>query len=204
MQYAEVRCSPARQQAPAMTDIYKLNIKCDSIYDFKFYAEKIIGEMQIDKYDTKSEILRKFLEHNREVYINNWNSYVSLVNKVRNKNSKFYLTHGDIAKNLMLDTNKQVFIVDWDRIYLGPIELDLYGFIDKNTNIKKLEDTAKNAGLDWEFDKDYHNYFTLNGLYYNLRNLLNIELHHGSDQITTDSLIGHQQYIDKICSKLII
>jgi hypothetical protein len=68
-----------------MADIYKLNIKCDSIYDFKFYAEKIIGEMQIDKYDTKSEILRKFLEHNREVYINNWNSYVSLVNKVRIK-----------------------------------------------------------------------------------------------------------------------
>jgi thiamine kinase-like enzyme len=110
------------------------------------------------------------------------------------------LTHGDVAKNLMIDENKQVFIIDWDRIRLGPIELDLSEFIDKNTDIKKLENTAKNAGLDWEFDKDYHNYFILNDLYYNLRNFLNTD----SDKITSESLIGYQQYIDSICNKLIM
>jgi thiamine kinase-like enzyme len=183
-----------------MADIYKLNIKCDNKYVFKLYAEKIMEEMKINKYDTKSETLRCFLEQNREVYIKYWNAYVNLVNKVRNTNRKSYLTHGDVAKNLMIDKNKQVFIIDWDRIRLGPIELDLSEFIDKNTDIKKLENTAKNAGLDWEFDKDYHNYFILNDLYYNLRNFLNTD----SDKITSESLIGYQQYIDSICNKLIM
>ncbi|MDF2540433.1 MAG: Phosphotransferase enzyme family [Herbinix sp.] len=187
-----------------MADIYNLNIKCDSRYDFKLYAEKIMGEMQTNKYNTKSVTLCNFLEQNREVYIKHWNKYVNLVNKVRNSNRKFYVTHGDLAKNLMIDENKQVYIVDWDRIYLGPIELDLYRFIDINTNIKKLENTAKNAGLDWEFDKDYHNYFTLNGLYYNLRNLLNIEGKDDSDKITVDSLKGYQDYIDKLDNRFII
>jgi thiamine kinase-like enzyme len=183
-----------------MADIYKLNIKCENIYDFKFYAEKIMGEMQINKYDTKSEILRNFLEHNREVFIRYWNIYVNLVNKVRDKNSKFYLTHGDVAKNLMINENNQVFIIDWDRIRLGPIELDLNEFVDKSTNIKKLENTAKSAGLDWEFDKDYHNYFVINRLYYDLRNQLNID----NDKITADSLIGFQQYINNLCTKYLM
>ncbi|MHB1154565.1 MAG: hypothetical protein ACYCWE_03345 [Eubacteriales bacterium] len=183
-----------------MANIYNLNIKCDSKYDYKFYAEKIMGEMQINEYDTQSEILRNFIKQNRGVYIKYWNLYKILVNQIRNKNSKCYLTHGDIAKNLMIDANKQVFIVDWDRIHLGPIELDLNEFVDRNTNITKLENTAKNAGLDWKFDKDYHNYFILNKLYYNLRNLLYLF----SDNITTENLIGHQQYIDNIINKMIM
>lgn len=183
---------------------YGFSIKSYAQAPRGFWAEKIMGEMQINKCDMKSEILKNFLKHNREVYIKYWNIYVYLVNKVRNTNSKFYLTHGDIAKNLMITKNKQVFIIDWDRIYLGPIELDLNEFIDKNTNIKQLENIAKNAGIDWEFDKDYHNYFILNGLYYNLRNLLNIEVQYGSGKITADKLIGHQQYIDAICNKLIM
>jgi hypothetical protein len=187
-----------------MANIYNLNIKCDDIYDFKFYAEKIMGEIQLNKYDTKSEILRNFVKHNREVFIKYWYIYENLVNKVHNKNSKYYLTHGDVAKNLMIDKNKQVFIVDWDRIYSGPIERDLREFIDIKTDIIKLENIAKKAGLDWEFDKDYHNYFILNGLYYNLRNLLHIEVQHDSEKITAESLIGHQQYIDNIPNKMIM
>jgi Putative homoserine kinase type II (protein kinase fold) len=154
-----------------MTNIYKLNIKCNAIFEFKFYAEEIIREMQKNKYDTTSEILKSFLKRNHEIYMKNWNIYENLVNKVRNKNNKYYLTHGDIGKNLMIDKNKQVFIVDWDRIYVGSIERDLREFIDINTDIKKLNNMAKVAGLDWEFNKDYHNYFILNGLYYNLRTL---------------------------------
>jgi Ser/Thr protein kinase RdoA (MazF antagonist) len=180
-----------------MAGIYNLNIKCENIYDFKFYAKQIIEDMQINKFDTKSEILRSFLEHNREVYIKYWDIYKNLVNKVRSTKRKFYLTHGDIAKNLMIDKNKQVSIIDWDRIRLGPIELDLSEFIDNNTNIKRLENIAKSAGIEWEFNVDYHNYFILNGLYYNLRNL-----HH--DNITMENLIGHQQYIDKIRNKVIM
>lgn len=187
-----------------MADIYKLNINCDNKYIFKLYAEKIMEEMKINTYDTKSRTLRCFLEQNRDVYIKYWNTYVNLVNKVRNTNKKFYLTHGDVAKNLMIDKNKQVFIIDWDRIRVGPIELDLREFIDKNTDIKKLENTAKNAGLDWKFDKAYHNYFILNDLYYYLRNLLNIEVKDNCDNITEDTLYGHQQYIDNLSNKLIM
>ena len=81
-----------------MADIYNLNIKCDSIYDYKFYAEKIMGDIQINEYETKSEILRGFLKQNCEVYIKYWNLYKILVNKVRNTNKKCYLTHGILLK----------------------------------------------------------------------------------------------------------
>lgn len=87
---------------------------------------------------------------------------------------------------------------------MGPIELDLCSFIDKNTDFKTVEHQAKKLGLDWEFDKCFHNYFILNDLYYNLRNLLRIEVKNASEDITAASLCSHQEYIDSIEQKLIM
>lgn len=147
--------------------------------------------------DTKSDTVRDYLNYNREAYLIYWDMYKNLFKKVSSAKRKLYLTHGDVAKNLMIEKNNQMYIIDWDRIRLGPIELDLCEFIDKNTDINKLENTAKCAGLVWEFDVDYHNYFILNDLYYYLRNLC----HSNS---TTVNIDDYQQYLDSVRNKLII
>lgn len=186
-----------------MANIYNLKIKCDSIFHFRFYAEEIINKMQIRKYYTKSEILDNFIEHNREVFIRYWNIYKNLVDDLSKKNNKYYLTHGDIAVNLMIDKKKQVFIVDWDRIHLGPVERDLREFIDINTDISKLENIAKNVGLDWRFNKEYHNYFILHSLYKDLF-FTDKAVQQDSKKITVEGLVEYQQYIDDLHNKVII
>ena len=189
-----------------MVNVYKLDIRCDSIYYFEFYSEKIIKDLKINKYSTKSKTLTGYMNRNRDFFIKYWNLYEDLVYRVRNKKNKLYLTHGDIGVNLMVDDNEQVFIVDWDSIHLGPIERDLREYIDFSTDIKQLEAIAKNAGLYWEFDKDYHNYFILNGIYDDLGHFfyeIDTELPNSEIEMA-EKITGQQQYIDDIEKKLIL
>lgn len=170
---------------------YTTDIKCDNIYTYKLYPDKFCSE---------SPVLKEYLCKNRDIYIKYRKKYEALADMVCNTDRKRYLTHGDIATNLMIDLNRQVYIIDWDRIRLGPIELDLYEFIDNTTDIRLLDNIVENACPGWRFNKDYHNYFILNDLYYNLRNLLNT----GGDGITPEDLSAYQQYIDNLDSRLLL
>ncbi|MFD1676720.1 hypothetical protein [Alicyclobacillus fodiniaquatilis] len=199
------KTNDARLILSLMANIYKLDIKCKNHCQFPLYGKKIMNDLLTDKYHTKSEILIGHMKRNRDFFMKYWSIYEELVYKVRNKQNKLYLTHGDLGVNLMIDNNRKIFIVDWDSIHLGPIERDLREYIDSSTDIGQLEAIAKNAGLYWEFDKDYHNYFLLNGLYDDLGNFfyeIDLEAADGEIKIA-ERTTGQQQYINTIEDRLI-
>ena len=173
---------------------------CDSKYKYHFYAEKIITDMHKNVYDTKSNICINFLKKNYVALIKYWDDYKNLYNKVTTKDRELFITHGDLGVNLMIDKIGKLFIVDWDSVHLGPIERDLREYINKDTDIKELEEITKKAGLYWEFDKDYHNYFILNSLYDELGGLYYEEQTMAND---VDKVNGHQRFLDNIEWKLI-
>ncbi len=61
-----------------------------------------------------------------EEIMNDWNDFKIVRQECRLTPFKMKITHGDAPGNIMVDHNKNVFLIDWDEIVLAPAERDTW------------------------------------------------------------------------------
>ena len=189
-----------------MVNIYKLEIECNNKYHFNFHGKNVMMNLQNNIHITKYEILKSYLKENIELLGKYWNIYKNLFDKMDKTGTNNVITHGDLDTNLLIDNNKKVFIVDWDCIYLGPIERDMYPYVDTNTDINELEKIAKISGLKWKFNKNCHNYFILNHFFDDFGILINLDKNsiHDDEKLIAERIDGIQNQLKSLGKKLFI
>jgi spectinomycin phosphotransferase len=117
-----------------------------------------------DYFNTKSiskdNFIKKFnsfvTKHNKKI-ISILDTANTLVNKIKEKNKKYCLCHGDLHAGNLIITGKTFYIIDWDTIIFAPKEKDLMfigGGIGNKWNTKETENAFykgyNNKNIDYE------------------------------------------------------
>jgi len=142
-------------------EVYKKLIKIHKL------SKKIISEVNeedfVIRYEKEFEIS---LERYKELKIlknyiddinKHWIRFNSLSKKLSKKTFKLYLTHGDTFCNILAGEGR-IYIVDWDDLILGPLERDLWFYI----NNEKVVELYKSSFKGFKVDQELINYYIYN------------------------------------------
>ncbi|MCL2408819.1 MAG: phosphotransferase [Oscillospiraceae bacterium] len=143
---------------PLAAGIYDLKIICDMTEMFPIWLKAefeifLNGDMPL------SDEVFSYVSSHRAFIEDKWNEYKQMCERLSGTTNDFYITHGDMPGNLMIDDNGKLYIIDWDDIKLAPIERDFWGYMDNAANIQKITEMLADNGIAWTFSQDYYFYY---------------------------------------------
>ena len=151
------------------TDAIAFNSLTVAKYDLPLRHELHIVLEAPEKITTRNGYQKRLLEaiaqHRSEV-LQTLERYDALGHSATARQTPFVITHGDPTPgNLILDTENQLHLIDWDGICLGPPEKDLVSFIGERFEIVLEEYLTKrqsNVSLHTDIFGFYIYEWTLN------------------------------------------
>jgi len=109
-------------------------------------------------------------------------------------NEKYFITHGDMPGNLMIDEKDKIYIVDWDDILMAPIERDWWIYLDTKEHIKDIAYIFKMHGINWKFNRDYYNYYVYTRFFDDLYGYVELDIFHRENPLILAGKIKTEVY----------
>jgi spectinomycin phosphotransferase len=127
-------------------------------------VKKIVRNIRNENHDNK--VIMNFfnvLQKNEKIIMEMIDYLENILKKIRNRNQKICLCHGDIhAGNILINKNN-FYIVDWDTIILAPKEKDLMfiggGIGNKWNEEKEIKHFYEGYGKELEIDQRMIKYY---------------------------------------------
>ena len=165
---------------PLAAGVYKSCVDCNIVETFPIWLETefdtfLNGALPLsDEVSECVNIHRAFIQ-------DKWRDYKHLCERLAGSDDNFYITHGDMPGNLMVDGNGKLYIVDWDDIKLAPIERDLWEYMSDDVNIQKITKMLADSGVEWTFSPDYYRYYLYTRFFDDLYGYMELDLTRAED-----------------------
>jgi thiamine kinase-like enzyme len=158
-----------------MGNIYKSTIKSNKTEEY-IISEKDNMEKILKEEISISKKLKEFIKTKKDFLIKKWNCYQMISGDIKEKSSCYYLTHGDMPGNLMIDKKGKVYIVDWDVTYMAPIERDFWFFMDNQMKINEIRDIFESIDIKWKFNQNYYDYYLYSRFFEDLFGYIELDI----------------------------
>ena len=137
----------------AITNQVKKEVKKYN-YDLPFLValkESLNKISDLDCVNETEKNLKQIIVDNKDEFVEVIKRMQALSDKMKNKQVKLFITHGDAPSNIIKDKNGEVYLIDWDDLLLAPAERDTWFHVNTNQETEFLK-TYKMLNPDYEID----------------------------------------------------
>ena len=160
---------------PLAAGVYKSDINCEMVETFPVCMEAEFEAFLNDTLLLSNEVLACVNSH-RSFIVEKWSEYKQICKRIFGVRKDFYITHGDMPGNLMVDANGKLYIIDWDDICIAPIERDFWLYMNSSVNIQRIATMLADNGITWTFSQDYYRYYLYTRFFDDLYGYMELDL----------------------------